>query len=88
MHRRGCVGAILERVAALGGAHLLPLLAQRLALLFGQLAKLLILIADALLLLRRQAFELLPALAQLLTLIGRHRAPLRETVLRTCPLLD
>src|SRR6184192_4133873 len=87
LHRRSLPLALLPLLArlmdhllALGGARVVPLLAQHLAALRRQLLELVKILPHLRLLLRRQRLELLPSAAQRAALLGWQRLKVLEAL--------
>src|SRR5213082_976800 len=78
---------VLDHLLALGGARLVPLLAQHLALRRRQLLELVKILPHPGLLIRRQFLESLPAAAQRMALLGRQPLPVRKSLARLVTLL-
>src|SRR5205823_15098204 len=87
LHRRSLplallplLARLLDHLLALGGARVVPLLAQRLARLRRQLLELVKSLPRLRLLLGRQRLELLPPAAQRVALLGRQRLKVLEAL--------
>src|SRR6059058_2752526 len=78
---------VLDHLLALGGARLVPLLAQYLAPRRRQLLELVEILPHPGLLVRRQFLESLPAAAQRMALLGRQPLPVRKSLARLVTLL-
>src|SRR5438105_11819949 len=78
---------VLDHLLALGGARLVPLLAQYLAPRRRQLLELVEILPHPGLLVRRQFLEFLPAAAQRMALLGRQPLPVRKSLARLVTLL-